>query len=140
MSDRPSAELRRRVIERAQDRCEYCLIHQDDAVARHQIDHVIADKHGGPTTTENLALSCVLCNLRKSSDLSSVNPESGQITPLYNPRAHRWNEHFRIVGVEILGTTPEGKTTAHFLQFNSSSRLAERRELALTGGFPPALS
>jgi hypothetical protein len=36
MSSRPSAELRRQVIERAGNRCEYCLIHQDDAVAGHQ--------------------------------------------------------------------------------------------------------
>ena len=32
MSSRPSAEMRRRVIHRAGNRCEYCLIHQVDAV------------------------------------------------------------------------------------------------------------
>ncbi|MGE0756760.1 MAG: HNH endonuclease [Pirellulaceae bacterium] len=57
MSSRPSAELRRQVVERACNRCEYCLIHQDDGVAAHQIDHVMAEKHGGETTLANLALS-----------------------------------------------------------------------------------
>ena len=55
MSSRPTAELRRQVVERAGNRCEYCLIHQDDAIAAHQTDHVIAEKHGGATTLENLA-------------------------------------------------------------------------------------
>jgi 5-methylcytosine-specific restriction endonuclease McrA len=49
---------------------------QDDAIAAHQIDHVVAEKHDGATTLDNLANSCVLCNLRKGSDLSSIDPES----------------------------------------------------------------
>ncbi|WP_419555776.1 HNH endonuclease [Planctellipticum variicoloris] len=63
MSSRPSAQLRRKVVERADSRCEYCMIHQEDAVSTHQVDHVIAEKHGGKTALENLALSCMTCNL-----------------------------------------------------------------------------
>ncbi|HKX33078.1 MAG TPA: HNH endonuclease signature motif containing protein [Blastocatellia bacterium] len=47
--------LRRSVIERAGSRCEYCLIHHDDTPDTHQIDHIIAIKHGGQTVSENLA-------------------------------------------------------------------------------------
>lgn len=43
MNPRPNEDLRRQVIRRAGGRCEYCLNHQEEAVARHQIDHVIAD-------------------------------------------------------------------------------------------------
>jgi 5-methylcytosine-specific restriction endonuclease McrA len=50
--------LRRLVVDRAQNRCEYCLIPQELSLAKHQIDHVIAEKHGGETGSENLALSC----------------------------------------------------------------------------------
>ncbi|MDF5722827.1 MAG: hypothetical protein PUP91_20590 [Rhizonema sp. PD37] len=36
------AEIRKLVIERASERCEYCLIHQD-----YEVEHIIAVKHGG---------------------------------------------------------------------------------------------
>jgi hypothetical protein len=36
------AKLRRQVRERANGCCEYCLIPETDAHARHQVDHVIA--------------------------------------------------------------------------------------------------
>ena len=48
MSKRPTATMRRQVIERAHECCEYCLIHQSLAASRHQVDHVIAEKHGAP--------------------------------------------------------------------------------------------
>jgi 5-methylcytosine-specific restriction endonuclease McrA len=41
------SSLRQLVIERAQGKCEYCLIHQDDSIYSHEVDHVIARKHGG---------------------------------------------------------------------------------------------
>lgn len=137
MSPRPSVELRRQVIDRASDCCEYCLIHQEDAVARHQIDHVIAEKHGGPTTLENLALSCILCNLRKGTDLSSIDPDTGEVETLFNPRTQQWSEHFQIDDIRIVGSTPHGRTTVQLLQLNSYQRLAERRELKRAGRFPP---
>jgi hypothetical protein len=104
MTSRPAAELRRQVIERAKNRCEYCLIHQDDAIASHQIDHVIAEKHGGPTSLENLALSCMLCNLRKGSDLSSIDPATGNVefdaVVAIRPRA--WNTHDTLAEFQML--------------------------------------
>jgi HNH endonuclease len=39
--------VRRQVQERAQGRCEYCLIHEADMYYPHEADHVIAEKHGG---------------------------------------------------------------------------------------------
>jgi hypothetical protein len=50
--------LRSQVWQRAASRCEYCQMPQDLAEASHEIDHVIAEKHSGPTTLENLALAC----------------------------------------------------------------------------------
>jgi len=43
-------ELRNLVRERASGRCEYCLIHQDFSIYTHEVDHIIAVKHGGETT------------------------------------------------------------------------------------------
>ena len=40
------AELRGLVIERASGHCEYCLIHQDVSIYSHEVDQIIALKHG----------------------------------------------------------------------------------------------
>jgi len=137
MTTRPSAEVRRRVIERAANCCEYCLIHQDLAASTHQVDHVIAEKHGGETEPDNLALSCMLCNHRKASDIGSIDPETGDLAPLFNPRTQEWEEHFRLDGALIVGLTAEGRTTAEFLQLNAFERLTERAELIRAGRYPP---
>jgi 5-methylcytosine-specific restriction endonuclease McrA len=60
MTTRPTAELRRQVVERAGNCCEYGLLPQEFAASTHQVDHVIAEKHGGQTVIENLALSCMV--------------------------------------------------------------------------------
>ncbi|MCZ6795360.1 MAG: HNH endonuclease signature motif containing protein [Planctomycetota bacterium] len=71
--------MRRRVVDRAGNRCEYCLLDQEFAASTHQVDQVIAEKHGGETTLDNLALSCTVCNRRKGSDVSSIDPETGDV-------------------------------------------------------------
>lgn len=70
----PSA-LRQLVYERANGCCEYCLISEDVSFTKHQIDHVIAEKHGGLTVEDNLALSCTICNKHKGSDIASANQQ-----------------------------------------------------------------
>lgn len=103
MTTRPSAELRPQIEERAHQCCEYCLVPQDLAASRHQVDHVIAEKHGGQTTLDNLALSCTVCNRRKGSDIGSLDPDSGTLIPLFNPRTQPWSDHFQLDGVHIKG-------------------------------------
>ena len=71
------------VIRRAAERCEYCLLHQDDRPETHQVDHVIAIKHRGQTVSENLALACALCNNAKGSDIASIDPVTDMIAPLF---------------------------------------------------------
>jgi len=93
MTTRPTVELRRQVVERAGNCCEYCLLLQELAASTHQVDHVIAEKHGGQTAIENLALSCTVCNRRKGSDLSSLDPVTGTLVPLFNPRTQSWSTH-----------------------------------------------
>jgi 5-methylcytosine-specific restriction endonuclease McrA len=61
--------------------------------SRHQVDHVIAEEHGGQTTLDNLALSCTVCNRRKGSDIGSLDPDSGTLIPLFNPRTQQWSDH-----------------------------------------------
>jgi 5-methylcytosine-specific restriction endonuclease McrA len=67
-----SVALRQLIRDRAQTACEYCLMPEMAVLVPHEVDHVIAEKHGGQTTKENLALACTLCNKYKGSDLASI--------------------------------------------------------------------
>jgi hypothetical protein len=104
--------LRSLVRRRAAERCEYCRIHQDaDPFFRFHIEHIIPRQHGGSTDATNLALACHHCNLHKGPNLSGIDPGSGTLTPLFNPRLQTWEEHFSLQGVTIVGLTPQGRAT-----------------------------
>ena len=124
-----AVSLRRLVIERANNQCEYCLISATLSFFPHELDHVIAEKHEGQTTLENLALTCWRCNRHKGSDLGSFDPTTEDFSFLFNPRTQTWTEHFTQNGNYIEGLTPEGRTTVKLLQFNTKERLAERQRL-----------
>ena len=125
------AALRRLVEERAKHECEYCLLPAKVAFFSHEIDHIIAEKDGGETNADNLALTCWRCNRYKGSDLGSFDPETGNFSFLFNPRKQKWKANFIFSEVVIIGLTPEGRTTIKLLQMNSEERLAERRKLRL---------
>lgn len=125
--------LRQLVYERANAQCEYCLIPEDVVFASHEIDHIIAEKHGGPTEANNLALSCTLCNKYKGSDIASVDPYTQKIVPLYHPRQNQWSEHFRLNDAEFVPHTPIGRVTIQLLQLNHPNRIEERKLLIMAG-------
>jgi hypothetical protein len=132
-----SAALRREVIERAGSCCEYCLSDTTDRAIDFAIDHVIAEKHGGPTQADNLCLSCYWCNSFKGSDLSSVDwDDNNSIVPLFNPRQQNWDEHFQLDGLRIVPITATGRVTAFLLQLNAPERIKERRLLLELGVYP----
>jgi len=127
------AALRRQVRERANDRCEYCLIPESIGFVAHCIDHVIAEKHGGQTDADNLANSCILCNQHKGSDLSSLDPETGEVALLFNPRREKWSEHFRLNGAIIEPLSPSGRVTIRLLRLNTADRVRERERMLEVG-------
>lgn len=131
-----SASLRQLVIERAQGRCEYCLIHQDVSIYSHEVDHIIALKHSGQTIAENLALSCLPCNRHKGSDFATIDPNTGEIVPLFNPRRQVWDEHFTLNNARIEGITLIGQATARLLMFNTPTRILERQLLIAQKRYP----
>jgi hypothetical protein len=130
------ASLRKLVRERAALRCEYCLLAEDDAFLPHEPDHVIAMKHGGATEAPNLALACFDCNRHKGSDLASLDPETGALTPLFNPRVDDWREHFATEGGRIVPRTPSARVTVTLLRLNLAVRVEVRQELAELGRWP----
>jgi len=131
-----SVELRQLVSDRAQGRCEYCLLHQDFSIYTHEVDHIIAQKHDGQTTADNLALSCLSCNRHKGTDLSTFDPATGELTLLFNPRSQIWEEHFVLNNSRIEGTTAVGRATAKLLMFNTSNRILERQLLISQKCYP----
>jgi hypothetical protein len=128
-----SASIRQTVAERAGQRCEYCLFPQEAAFLAFEVEHIIAEKHGGKTHPDNLALACPYCNRFKGSDLGSIDPQTGRLTPFFNPRAQKWHEHFQFKGDRILPLTPEGRVTVAIMQFNHPDRILERRRLRQAG-------
>jgi hypothetical protein len=107
-------------------------------LAPHWVDHIVAEKHGGQTVEGNLALCCILCNQHKGSDLTSIDPLSGQITPLFHPRRDRWGDHFGLVGAIIEPLTPTGRVTVRLLQLNHPDRVEERGLVVRLGVQPPS--
>ena len=124
-----SAALRRLVEERAASKCEYCQLPAQLAFYSHEIDHIIAEKHGGTTSSDNLAYTCWRCNRHKGSDLGSFDPQTNDFCFLFHPRQQVWLEHFRFQSARIIGVTAIGRTTVQLLQINNPERLKERQAL-----------
>lgn len=131
------ASLRRLVIQRAGDRCEYCSLSQAGQAATFHIDHVIPVVAGGTTTEDNLALACVSCSLRKAARQTSEDPETGKIVPIFHPRQQVWKEHFCWNDVRVIGLTATARATINVLAMNRAIILAIRAEEKIFGRHPP---
>lgn len=135
MSTYVPAALRKQVIERAESRCEYCRFPQSVTLLAFEMEHIISEKHGGTTTLENLALACPYCNRAKGTDLGSIDPETNQLTPFFNPRTQTWQDHFTLTAATIAPRTSEGRVTVLILQFNHPDRVQERAGLIAIGQY-----
>jgi hypothetical protein len=105
---------------------------------RFWVDHIIAQQHRGRTSSGNLALACAQCNRAKGPNIAAIDPDSGTMVELFNPRTHDWHEHFSWLGPRIQGLTPIGRATCELLDMNGPVRIALRR-LILLEGIPPLL-
>jgi hypothetical protein len=131
------AALRQLVTERAEGHCEYCRFPDDAAFLSFEVDHIISEKHGGATAAENLALACVFCNSFKGTDLGSLDPKTGQLTPFFNPRTQTWTDHFAVEAEgQLKPLTPEGRVTVAILRMNEPERVVERQLLIEVGRYP----
>jgi hypothetical protein len=131
------AGTRRQVRRRAHDTCEYCRLAQASALfLSFHIEHIVAVQHGGADALDNLALACPDCNRHKGPNLSSVDPMTGNVVPLFHPRQHDWAAHFSIRDALIVGQTETGRATVRRLRFNDSERLSMRMALQSIGEWP----
>jgi len=127
------AQLRQTVRERADSRCEYCHLSERVAELPFQVDHIVAEQHGGPTSEENLAFACVRCNRYKGPNLSGIDPESGRITRLFNPRTDNWAEHFFWDDAILAARTAIGRATIVVLHVNHPDAVNQRTVLLKEG-------
>jgi hypothetical protein len=129
--------LVRLVRERARACCEYCRLPEAYSSMPFEVDHIIAEQHGGRTVAGNLAWSCFADNHHKGPNLAGIDPKSGRRVWLYNPRRQKWERHFRWEGAVIVGRTAVGRATIAVLQINAAHRIAQRAALIAEGVFPP---
>src|SRR5438094_2655902 len=94
-SSRPlPGALRRKVIRRAKNSCEYCRVPQALCHDPFEMDHIVPRAKRGVTIFENLALACSVCNAGKLDRTAATDPGSGRRVKLYNPRTQDWADHF----------------------------------------------
>jgi hypothetical protein len=121
------------VRQRAGDRCEYCRLHQEHSGLRHHIEHITARQHGGSDDAGNLALACHRCNVHKGTNLTGIDPQTAQVSPLFNPRRDQWSDHFAFQGARINGISAIGRATVQVLNMNDARRLELRTEVLKRG-------
>lgn len=131
------AALAEQVRLRANHACEYCRLPEGSIPGPFPIDHVIARQHRGITALSNLANSCLHCNTHKGPNIAGLDPITGELTRLFNPRRHRWPRHFRWKGPFLVGRTPIGRTTIEVLAMNAWEMVRLREALMEEGSFPP---
>lgn len=131
--------LRQEVIERAQNRCEYCQAPLGIGTDLFAIEHILPERFGGLTTLLNLALSCSSCNTFKGSATTAKDPLTEQTVHLFHPRQDHWEEHFLWSddSLRLIGISPTGRATVLLLRMNQAPLINLRRVLREAGLHPP---
>ena len=119
-----SASLRQQVIERAENRCEYCGLAQTGQEAAFRIDHIVP-------------VAGFSCSLRRGARLLARDPNTSEEVAIFHPRLHLWRAHFRWDGVRVVGITSTGRATVAALSMNRPLALVIREEEAHRGRHPP---
>jgi hypothetical protein len=134
------ADVERRVRQAARERCGYCLSPQHLVMARLEIEHILPRAQGGSDAETNLWLACPLCNRHKSDKTTGMDPLTGQMVPLFNPRTQVWSEHFRWdeTGIRIVGLTPIGRATVIVLHLDDDPDALVVREYWVMAGWHPS--
>lgn len=134
-----SESLRKKIIKSAQNRCGYCLSHQDYVMSKLEIEHLNPDFLGGTDEEENLWLACGLCNRYKGVQTDGFDEETQTNVRLFNPRTQNWSEHFEwsFDGCQIIAKTSIGRVTVKALKLNNEIAVEIRRNWVIAGWHPP---
>ncbi|MDZ8186478.1 MAG: HNH endonuclease [Nostoc sp. ChiSLP02] len=120
-------------------RCCYCLTTEANSGIPMSYDHIQPRSKGGEATFENLCLACRSCNEFKADSIESIDPLTGETTPLFNPRTQKWSNHFTWSSdaTKIEGLTPIGRATIVCLRMNNPVIVVARRRWTISGWHPP---
>lgn len=135
-----STYLDQRVRHAAKQRCGYCLSPQHLVMACLEVEHIIPLAKGGTDDETKLWLACPICNGHKADKISALDPETGVIVLLFNPRTQRWTDHFcwSNDGLQVIGLTPTGRATVLAFQLSDDpDALVVRSYWVLAGWHPP---
>jgi hypothetical protein len=132
---RPDRATETFVRARAKGVCEYCHFPESFSDTPFQIDHIIAEKHGGLTEPANLAYACFYCNSYKGPNIAGIDSGTGEVVRLFNPRSDNWSYHFKWNGPLLIGLTPLARATIGTLKMNHSDAVLARAALIAEGVF-----
>lgn len=134
-----SPSLRQDVAEFSRHRCGYCQTPQAIIGPFLEIDPIIPESQGGSADESNLILACPMCNGRKSNHTEAIDPQTGELVPLFNPRAENWHEHFAWIedGAVIHGKSSSGRATIVALEMNHADVVSVRQRWIEVGWHPP---
>lgn len=135
---RISRKIRRSLDLRSGERCGYCRSPQKYLFAPLEIEHILPQARGGTSNENNLWLACRLCNGFKGTSTHGIDPVSGRITRLFDPRRQKWSRHFRWSDdfLRIIGITACGRVTVAALQLNNRVAMTVRQSWASVGWLP----
>jgi len=120
--------IRDLVRRRAGNACEYYRIPQKATpLISFHIEHIVSRQHGGSDTANTLALACDRCNAYKGPNLTSIDPDTNAVVPLFNPRRDSWGNHFVVRDGNVVGVTAKGRATARLLNINAPRRVELRQ-------------
>jgi len=133
--------LRRQVFERAGHRCEYCLTSRRVIGMPLVIDHIRPRALDGEDRLDNLCAACYRCNEYKGAKTHELDPVTGVVVPLFDPRTQIWREHFAWAngGTHIIGLTPAGRATVIALRLNNEYVVEARVLWVARQWHPPAV-
>jgi hypothetical protein len=134
-----SKALREKVSEQARHRCGYYLTAEAVVGTPMEVDHLIPESLGGLTEEDNLWLACSLCNDHKGDRVAALDPASGEVVRLFDPRRQAWRQHFRWSeeGDRVVGKTATGRATVVALNLNRPTLVLARQAWVKVGWHPP---
>jgi HNH endonuclease len=138
-----NSSIRQFVRQRAKFLCEYCHSSEEGSTTRFTIDHGQPKSLQGSDDIDNLILACHRCNMRRYNFMTGIDPQTGSIFPLFNPRKQIWAEHFSwsTDGLRVIGVTAIGRATCKRLDMNDDQHddgsIIRARRLWMRGGWHP---
>lgn len=129
----------RRWLETLGEWCEYCGTSERVTGIPLEADHIQPRSQLGATEQTNLCRACASCNVYKGDQTEAIDPGTGEVTPLFNPRAQNWADHFTwsADGAQIIGLTACGRATIAALKMNNPRIMNARRLWVAAGWHPP---